>query len=399
MKIRFSNRIKACCCAALLCTVCAFAGCNDEDSSDASSANDSSQVTVSKTSAAEKAEPSDKTPPVVKGADMEVFAGDSVSYKKNIIVTDNEDENPKISIDSSKVDLQTPGKYPVVYTVTDKAGNKTELKITITVKKKPPVDMASVEKYNDKRAKEILAEITDSSMNTMQKAFAIYCWAKSSIIYTGDSDKSNYKVAARDGFESMSGDCYTYYAVSKVLLEKIGGVQIYDMVKLRESSADSRHFWMLINIGSGWYHFDSTPYKDGYDYFFMVTQAELDAWDNKYRPGCHNYARDGVPELSTKSVQKQLDYPERLPVPDDDDSSKEDSSKADESSKVTTTTKASTTAKTSKTSKVSTTTKARTTTKVSKTSKVSSTSVTSKTSKSSKDSSDSSDSDNGADSE
>ena len=390
MKIRFSNRIKACCCAALLCTVCAFAGCNDEDSSDASSANDSSQVTVSETSAAEKAEPSDKTPPVVKAADMEVFAGDSVSYKKNVIVTDNEDENPKIVVDSSKVDLQTPGKYPVVYTVTDKAGNKTELKITITVKKKPPVDMASVEKYNDKRAKEILAEITDSSMNTMQKAFAIYLWAKSSIIYIGDSDKSNYKVAAKEGFENMAGDCYTYYAVSKVLLEKIGGVQIYDMVKLRESSADPRHFWMLINIGSGWYHFDSTPYKDGYDYFFMVTQAELDAWDNKYRPGCHNYAKDGVPELSTKSVQKQLNYPERLPLEDPDDSSKEDSSKDDKSSKVTTTTKASTTAKTSKTSKV---------TQASVTSKVSKTSETSKSSESSKDSSDSSDSDNGADSE
>ena len=391
MKIRFSNRIKACCCAALLCTVCAFAGCNDEDSSDASQAGDSSsEVTVSQATSTEKAEPSDKTPPVVKAADMEVFAGDSVSYKKNVIVTDNEDENPKIVVDSSKVDLQTPGKYPVVYTVTDKAGNKTELKITITVKKKPPVDMASVEKYNDKRAKEILAEITDSSMNTMQKAFAIYCWAKSSIIYIGDSDKSNYKVAAKEGFENMAGDCYTYYAVSKVLLEKIGGVQIYDMVKLRESSADSRHFWMLINIGSGWYHFDSTPYKDGYDYFFMVTQAELDAWDNKYRPGCHNYAKDGVPELSTKSVQKQLNYPERLPLEDPDDSSKEDSSKEDKSSKVTTTTKASTTAKTSKTSKV---------TKASVTSKVSKTSDTSKSSESSKDSSDSSDSDNGADSE
>jgi|GEM_PF-6716948 len=386
MKIRFSNRIKACCCAALLCTVCAFAGCNDEDSSDASQAGDSSsEVTVSETSATEKAEPSDKTPPVVKAADMEVFAGDSVSYKKNVIVTDNEDENPKIVVDSSKVDLQTPGKYPVIYTVTDKAGNKTELKITITVKKKPAVDMASVKKYNDKRAKEILAEITDSSMNTMQKAFAIYCWAKSSIIYIGDSDKSNYKVAAKEGFENMAGDCYTYYAVSKVLLEKIGGVQIYDMVKLRESSADPRHFWMLINIGSGWYHFDSTPYKDGYDYFFMVTQAELDAWDNKYRPGCHNYAKDGVPELSTKSVQKQLNYPERLPLEDPDDSSKDD-----KSSKVTTTTKASTTAKTSKTSKV---------TKASVTSKVSKTSETSKSSESSKDSSDSSDSDNGADSE
>ena len=391
MKIRFSNRIKACCCAALLCTVCAFAGCNDEDSSDASQAGDSSsEVTVSQATSTEKAEPSDKTPPVVKAADMEVFAGDSVSYKKNVIVTDNEDENPKIVVDSSKVDLQTPGKYPVIYTVTDKAGNKTELKITITVKKKPPVDMASVEKYNDKRAKEILAEITDSSMNTMQKAFAIYCWAKSSIIYIGDSDKSNYKVAAKEGFENMAGDCYTYYAVSKVLLEKIGGVQIYDMVKLRESSADPRHFWMLINIGSGWYHFDSTPYKDGYDYFFMVTQSELDAWDNKYRPGCHNYARDGVPELSTKSVQKQLNYPERLPLEDPDDSSKEDSSKDDKSSKVTTTTKASTTAKTSKTSKV---------TKASVTSKVSKTSETSKSSESSKDSSDSSDSDNGADSE
>ncbi len=326
----------------LFCLLCAFTGCNDESScADSSQADESSSQAAAVTETVSAAEQGDKIPPVVKAADMEAFAGDSVSYKKNVIVTDNEDENPKISIDSSKVDLQTPGKYPVVYTVTDKAGNKTELKITITVKKKPAVEIKAVEKYNDKRANEILSEITDSSMNTMQKAFAIYLWAKSSIIYIGESDKSNYKNAAKEGFENMAGDCYTYYAVSKVLLEKIG-VKTYDMVKLRESSDQPRHYWLLIDIGTGWYHFDSTPYKDGYDYFFMVTQAELDAWDNKYRPGCHNYAKDGVPELSTKSVQSQLTYPERLPMDDDDDSSNTDSSSKSDSSSKAETTKATT---------------------------------------------------------
>ena len=361
MKKCFSDKIKACCCAAvMLCQLCAFTGCDDGSSAaDSSQADESSSQAAAVTETVSAAEQGDKIPPVVKAADMEVFAGNSVSYKKNVIVTDNEDKSPKIEIDSSKVDLGTPGKYPVVYTVTDKAGNKTVLRISITVKPKPAVDMKAVEAYNDKRAKEILAEITDDSMDTMQKAFAIYLWAKSSIIYIGDSDKSNYKAAAKEGFEKMSGDCYTYYAVSKVLLEKIGGVKIFDMVKLRESSDQPRHFWMLINIGTGWYHFDSTPYKDGYDYFFMVTEDELKAWDDKYRPGCHNYSAEGVPSLSTKSVQAKLTYPERLPVPDEeeDSSSNADSSKTESSSKAETTKTTTSKKDTAKTSTGKTTTR------------------------------------------
>ena len=90
MKKTFSNQIKACCCAAMLfCLLCAFTGCNDESScADSSQADESSsQAAVTETVSA--AEQGDKIPPVVKAADMEVFAGDSVSYKKNIIVTDN----------------------------------------------------------------------------------------------------------------------------------------------------------------------------------------------------------------------------------------------------------------------------------------------------------------------
>lgn len=245
----------------------------------------------------------DTEPPVVSASDFEITLGDSVSYKSHIAVSDNEDEAPQIDIDTSNVDLDKPGTYTVIYTVTDRAGNSTVVNISLTVREK---EINEIDLFLSEQSKSILERIIDENMNDMQKAYAIYYYVKNNIAYAGDSDKSDYKIAAMDGLKQGKGDCFTYFAISKVLLDA-ANIQNVDMVKLRLSADRPRHYWSLINVGSGWYHYDSTRFSTNGN-LFMLTDEELKKWDNKYYRNCHNYSTDGLPERSTESVQKTINY-------------------------------------------------------------------------------------------
>ncbi|MBO4452544.1 MAG: transglutaminase domain-containing protein [Clostridia bacterium] len=251
----------------------------------------------------------DVTPPTVTGEDLTVYIGDTVSYRNSITVSDDTDPEPEISVDNSLVNLNKAGVYPVTYTVRDSSGNEAVFKLNVTVLDRS----ANLDEYNKKReyveseASKQLAKIVDDSMDDLQKAYAIYYWTKKNIAYTGSSDKSNYIYGAYDGFKKRAGDCYTYFSVSKALLIA-AGIDNVDVVKERTDEKQSRHYWMLVNVGDGWYHFDSTPYKFDNDNFFMVTTAELHAWDDKYYPLCHNFLTEGLPEISTKSIQHYINY-------------------------------------------------------------------------------------------
>ena len=40
------------------------------------------------------------------------------------------------------------------------------------------------------------------------------------------------------------------------------------------------HYWSLIDLGYGWYHYDTTPRRTGGE-FFMLTDAELTAYSEE----------------------------------------------------------------------------------------------------------------------
>ena len=245
----------------------------------------------------------DTLPPVVSASDFEITVGDSIRYKSHISVSDNEDANPLIEIDNSAVDPDKPGNYTVTYTVTDHAGNATVASVILTIKGK---DAHERDLFLAERSKSILDDILDAQMNDMQKAYAIYHYVINHIGYSGSSDKSDYRIAAADGLKSGTGDCFTYFAVSKLLLDA-AGIQNVDVVKLRLSKDRPRHYWSLINVGTGWYHYDSTRFSTNFN-LFMLTDKELKSWDNKYYRNCHRFSSEGLPERSTVSVQKMIDY-------------------------------------------------------------------------------------------
>lgn len=66
-----------------------------------------------------------------------VYIGDKISYIDGISATDDRDGDitTNIKIDTSKVNLNKPGEYQVVYSVSDNSNNKTIKKTSVTVLK------------------------------------------------------------------------------------------------------------------------------------------------------------------------------------------------------------------------------------------------------------------------
>jgi hypothetical protein len=209
----------------------------------------------------------DTEPPVIGGMlDKTVFPGDTIAYRLGITVTDNRDDEVELKIDSSKVDAKTEGAYPVVYSATDSSGNTTIVKGTITV-------LGIMREQVYEMADKVLADIISEDMSLYDQAYAIYLWVKRNIGYINSSVKDDPVLGAYRAFKNKSGDCFVFASVSELLLTRAG---IDNILIHRISSARTRHYWSLVNVGEGWYHFDTTPHNIG-GYAFMLTESEVQA--------------------------------------------------------------------------------------------------------------------------
>ena len=249
----------------------------------------------------------DTIPPVVTVKDIYAYKGESISYKKQFAIEDNSGGECELSFDSSEIDLGTVGEYVLPYTVKDPAGNAVTGQVKVIVVEKPVSPEEELDNYLHQQCQAVLAKITTPEMTPMQKAYSIYFWTKYNIYYTGYSDKSSWKTGARDGFQKRAGDCFTYFAVSKALLTE-AGVPNVDVIKKKLTNNEESHFWSLVDVGSGWYHFDCTYYKYGNFSLYLMTDAEVAAWDKSYRPNNHRFVPEGLPERATASVQGTFKY-------------------------------------------------------------------------------------------
>lgn len=245
----------------------------------------------------------DTVAPIITGMeDITAYIGDTISYRSGIEVSDDKDASPTLTIDNSAVNLNAPGVYEVIYTVTDWAGNTTSETITVTLQEKPANYVEPEIVYE--MAEGVLDSIVDDTMTSKEQAFAIYNWVRTHISYTGSSDKSSWTGAAAWAFENRSGDCYNYFAAAKALFD-CAGIENVDVIK--SDTSRSSHFWSLINLGDGWYHVDCTPRTGEGDYFFMVTDEELEAYSSRHR-NSHIFDKSLYPERATVSVQDTIDY-------------------------------------------------------------------------------------------
>ena len=217
----------------------------------------------------------DNEPPRIIGAhDRTVYIGDRVSYRRDVTVIDNLDQDAVLHIDSSAVNLKREGAYPVIYTASDVSGNTTSITVTYTVEEKPEdyVDPDELDKLVD----EVLAGIINDEMTQREKAKAIYDWTKYSIKYIEYPDMGDWVKAAYLGIKNRRGDCFIFYSTAQALLTR-AGIENQRIVK-----TGGGHYWNLVNCGDGWYHFDTTPRRGGGE-FFMLTDAQLEEYSRKHK--------------------------------------------------------------------------------------------------------------------
>lgn len=231
----------------------------------------------------------DTTPPEIKGAtDLIVRIGDTVSYRKNITVSDNDDENVSLVIDSSSVDLTRTGTYSLTYSATDKRGNTAEVKVSVIVLEADageasPTEICTREEL-DALCDEILSEIFTEGMTDVEKLRAIYNRVRK-ITYIGTSDKSSWVGGAYTGLTVGKGDCYNYWAASKALITA-AGFATYDLQRIGWTS---QHFWQIVYVDGGWYHYDACPHYAQYPWdSFLMTESELRGYAETY-PAMHYY--------------------------------------------------------------------------------------------------------------
>lgn len=139
----------------------------------------------------------------------------------------------------------------------------------------PPEDeKTDLMRSNDAMADQILARIVNDSMTDRQKAVAIYNWVRGNLSYSVSGTVGDWPQAAYEGLRKRRGNCYTYYATSLELISRVG-IPSIEVIR----STDNDHWWNLVYVDGAWYHFDTTPRRQGGN-FCLLTTAQLMAYSN-----------------------------------------------------------------------------------------------------------------------
>lgn len=244
----------------------------------------------------------DTTPPVITGTrDLTVYIGEAIAYRMYIDVADDSGE-ATLDVDSSRVDTSKAGVYAVVYTATDPSGNSSSVTIRVKVIK-PGVSPDELNSALDG----VTAKIIKPGMNKEAKARAVYEYVRNHISYVAASDKSDWRAEAyRALFLTGTGDCFSYFAAAKALLERLD----IDTLDIQRSPGllDETHYWNLINISDDpalerWYHFDTCRLRnDGYNHSgCLLTEAQIKAY-SVVRKHFYAYDREGYPQASEEII-------------------------------------------------------------------------------------------------
>ncbi len=231
----------------------------------------------------------DERPPQLLGVrPLTIAIGHTIAYRANVLVRDDLDDAPTLTVDSSQVNLSQTGTYPLIYRATDAAGNVTQMETTITVEERKPDYVEDSVIYA--AADEILGKMITDDMDLEDQVNAIYDWATDHYWYVSSMDKEDWKQAAYQMMTKGSGDCFGFYSFARLMFERLG---IPNLTLQRQPGyfLGSTHYWNMVSLDGGetWYHFDCCPRPELPPYMRMclVTDADL-AYYQKYYPDYYN---------------------------------------------------------------------------------------------------------------
>lgn len=238
--------------------------------------------------------PADVTGPQIMGVNkLSMFLGGTIAYRSGILVVDDTDPAPQFTVDNSKVDLSTPGVYPLVYTATDSAGNFTCVGTTVTVQEAPEnyVDEDVIRETADR----LLARIITEDMTKEQQVNAVYDFIEDRCGYIGEFDKTDYMQAAYLMMTLNQGDCFGFYAISRLLFEQLG-IDNLSVTRMKNEMRTTSHYWNMVSLDGGetWYHFDATPHFTYPTRTCLITDADLEAF-NELMPGYYYFDHASYP--------------------------------------------------------------------------------------------------------
>lgn len=224
---------------------------------------------------------------------MTVYAGQDFDYSRYVSVEDDRDAKVAFTVDTSKVDWKKTGVYKVYFTATDKAGNEATAYAKINVR------LTTTE--IDDMADQVLDDLIKDWWTDKKKTEAIYTYLRKYFSYVDHSDKSSWEKSAKYGLMYESGDCFTYYAAARILLTRAGIPNI--MIK-KVPGYSSNHWWNLVYINGGWYHFDTTPRKNQ-AMFCLLTDTQILSYSKK-NGNCHDFNSDLYPDRAKKAISKLI---------------------------------------------------------------------------------------------
>lgn len=204
-----------------------------------------------------------------------------------VSAVDDRDGKVRVKADTSRINWEKTGTYKIYLSAEDKAGNvaKSWAKVRVIV----PGTAESI-------ADQVLRSITKKGWSDEKKARTIYEYVRKRCSYVQNAAHKDWRTTALQGIRYQSGDCYTYYAVARLLLTRAGIPNV--MINRYPTPQGLRHYWNLVYVKGGWYHFDTTPRRRN-ESFCLWTDAQLFAYSSGYT---FRFKRGAYVKRSTKRI-------------------------------------------------------------------------------------------------
>ena len=233
----------------------------------------------------------DTEPPKLYGVvDRTAYVGEPIAYLAEVYAEDAVDGRTDVAVESD-VQPEKAGTYRVIYTTEDASGNRASASCEFTLVV-PTVSDEDVRAY----AQGVLKKIVTDDMTTAERLKAVYDYVHKHLHYVEGSDKTDWRKEAVRGFRTGLGDCFTFYSVTRALLDELG----VEYMSVTRIGWKSQHFWVIVNIGTGWYHFDAINYYR-WNKCFMWTDEQCAVKEYFWR-----YDHSFYPEIATE----RFDYDE-----------------------------------------------------------------------------------------
>lgn len=209
------------------------------------------------------------------------------NFTQFVKAEDDRDKTVKVKADTSKINWKKEGVYKLWFSAKDRAGNKARTWAYVRVYIPGTAESA---------ADTVLRSITRESWSQEAKARAIYRYIRGHCSYISHTTPGNWRLSALRGLRYHSGDCYTYYSMSRLLLTRAGIPNV--LVKRYPVPSGRPHYWNLAYVSGGWYHFDTTPRSRNAN-FCLWTDAQLWEYSTGY---VFQFKRNLFPKRAVKRL-------------------------------------------------------------------------------------------------